>query len=155
MVNVKGANPHILGTMDTASAIASSLLQVPAGRLADKIGWKRVYYLLRPISYLGTFLMILTPRPEYLIVVGLLGVVGMRGGAGGVSFTPFITMHWEMVPREKRGRWFGIEGLLMSVSTIPATTLGGILWKYGFMIEVLLIPVLLEISRHTDTDHSP
>ena len=143
MVNVKGADPYILGIMGTASAIMSSLLQIPAGRLADKIGRKKVFFLLRPISYLGTLLMILAPRPEYLIVVGLLGAIGMRGGAGGVSFTPFITMHWEMVPGEKRGRWFGIEGL-MNVSTIPATILGGILWQYGFMKEALLLPILLE-----------
>ena len=143
MVNVKGADPYILGIMGTASTIMSSLLQIPAGRLADKIGRKKVYFLLRPITYLGTLLLILAPRPEYLIVVGLLGAVGMRGGAGGVSFTPFITMHWEMVPGEKRGRWFGIEGL-MNVSTIPATFLGGVLWQYGLMIEALLLPILLE-----------
>jgi len=67
----------------------------------------------------------------------------MSGGAGGVSFTPFITMHWEMVPGEKRGRWFGIEGL-MSIMAIPATLLGGILWQYGFMTETLLLPIILE-----------
>ncbi|MCW4035662.1 MAG: MFS transporter [Candidatus Bathyarchaeota archaeon] len=143
MVNVKGADPYILGVMGTVSAIISSLLQIPAGRLADKIGRKRVFFLLRPVTYLGTLLMILAPRPEYLIVVGLLGAVGMRGGAGGVSFTPFITMHWEMVPGEKRGRWFGIEGL-MSIMSIPATLLGGILWQYGFMTETLLLPIILE-----------
>ena len=90
-------------------------------------------------------MLILAPRPEYLILVGLLGAVGLvGGGAGGVSSTPFITMHWEMVPREKRGRWFGIEGL-MTGSTIPATIIGGILWQYGFMREVLLLPILLEV----------
>lgn len=145
MVNVKGANPYILGAVGTASAVTSSLLQVPAGRLADKIGRKRTYYLLQPLAYIGTFMLILAPRPEYLILVGLLGAVGLvGGGAGGVSSTPFITMHWEMVPGEKRGRWFGIEGL-MTGSTIPATIIGGILWQYGFMREVLLLPILLEV----------
>lgn len=143
MVNVKGADPYILGIMGTASIMMSSLFQIPAGRLADRIGRKKVFFLLRPISYLGTFLLILAPRPEYLIVVGLLGAVGISGGAGGVSFTPFITMHWEMVPGEKRGRWFGMEGL-MNVSAIPATIIGGILWQYGFMKEVLLLPIILE-----------
>lgn len=52
-------------------------------------------------------------------------------------------MHWEMVPEEKRGRWFGIEGL-MNAAVIPATILGGILWQQGFMTEALLIPILLE-----------
>jgi len=144
MVNVKGANPYILGVMGSVAAVMSTLLQIPAGRLADRIGRKKVFFLLRPLTYLGTMLMILAPRPEYLILVGVLGAVGMRGGAGGVSFTPFITMHWEMVPGEKRGRWFGMEGLI-SMATIPATILGGFLWQYGYMREVLLIPIVLEV----------
>ena len=144
MVNSKGADPYILGVMGSAAAIVSTLLQIPAGRLADRIGRKKVFFLLRPLTYLGTILMILAPRPEYLVLVGLLGAVGMRGGAGGVSFTPFITMHWEMVPGEKRGRWFGVEGLI-GIATIPATILGGVLWQYGFMREVLLIPIVLEV----------
>ncbi len=147
MVNVKGADPYVLGVVGAASAMMSSLLQVPAGRLADRVGRKRAYYVLRPLSYIGTFLLILAPRPEYLILVGLLGTVGtggaLGGGAGGVSFTPFITMHWEMVPGEKRGRWYSMEGLI-GISAIPAAILGGILWQYGLMIEVLLLPILLE-----------
>lgn len=149
IVNVKGATPYILGTMGTASAIMSLVFQIPAGRLADRIGRKKVFFLLRPITYLGTLLLILAPSPEYLILVGVLGAMavgggmGPSGGIGGVSFTPFITMFWETVPKEKRGRWFGVEGL-MNVSTIPATILGGILWQQGFMREVLLLPILLE-----------
>jgi len=144
MVNVKGASPYVLGAVGTVSAVTSSLLQVPAGRLADRIGRKRTYYLLQPLAYVGTSILILAPRPEYLVLVGLLGSVGLLGaGAGGVSSTPLITMHWEMVPREKRGRWYGVEGL-MTGSTIPATIIGGILWQYGFMREVLILPILLE-----------
>jgi hypothetical protein len=92
--------------------------------------------------------MILAPRPEYLIVVGILGTIslggGMGGGIGGVSHTPFVTMLWEMVPQEKRGRWFGIEGL-MNISTITASILGGLLWQQGYKIQVMLIPIFLEL----------
>ena len=148
MVEVKGANPYILGIMGTIGTMMWVFLQIPSGSLTDKIGRKKVYLLLRPIMYLGTFLLILAPSPEYLIIVGLLGSIGIGGdppgGIGGVSFMPFITMHWEMVPEEKRGRWFGIGGLI-NAATIPATILGGILWQQGFMTEVLLLPILLEV----------
>jgi MFS family permease len=149
LVNVKGATPYILGTMGTVSIMTSFLLQIPVGRLADKIGRKRAFFLLYPITYLGTFLLIQAPNPEYLIVVGFLGALGLSmgteggGGIGGTSFIPFITMHWEMVPADKRGRWFGVDGLTMMVA-VPATILGGILWQQGHMIEVLLLPVLME-----------
>ncbi len=33
----------------------------------------------------------------------------------------------------------------MNASVIPATILGGFLWQQGFMTEVLLIPILLEV----------
>ena len=148
LVDVKGATPQVLGLMGTAGVIMALLLQVPAGRLSDRIGRKKVFFMLRPVAFLGTLLMILAPSPEYLVLVGVLGAVALGGasggGIGGVSSTPFVTMFWEAVPREKRGRWFGIEGV-MNISTIPASVLGGFLWQKGYMTEVLLIPILLEL----------
>ena len=61
-----------------------------------------------------------------------------------MGFTPFITMFWEIVPHEKRGRWFGIEGLL-NITAIPASLVGGLLWERGFTMEVMLLPILLEL----------
>jgi MFS family permease len=137
MVEVKGATPFILGLMGTTSMIFSVFMPAFAGRLADKIGRKKAYYILRPITHLSIILLIVAPKPEYLILVGVLS------GIGQASFIPRITMHWEIVPEEKRGRWYGIEGFL-NASSFPVSILGGILWQQGFMIEVLLLPILLE-----------
>jgi len=84
-----------------------------------------------------------------LVLVGLFGAVAMGANAGGggisqVSNTPFVAMFWGSVPKEKRGRGFGIEGV-MGLSTIPASIIGGLMWESGFMVEVLLLPVLLEV----------
>ena len=146
MVNVKGADPYILGTMGTIGIITSALLQIPAGRLADKIGRKRVFLLLRPFAYLGTILLIVAPTPEFLIPLGALGVAGMMvmGGVGNVSFVPFITMYWEMVPAEKRGRWFGFTGIF-NILIVPASILCGFMWQAGLMELVLILPVLVEV----------
>ena len=149
LVEVKGATPNVLGLMGTVGVMVSLLFQIPAGMLADRIGRKRVFFLLRPLAYLGTTLLVFAPGPKYMVLVGLLGAIALGGGGGGgglasVGFTPFITMFWEMVPSEKRGRWYGIEGLI-SISTIPASFIGGLLWEQGFMLEVLLFPVLLEV----------
>jgi hypothetical protein len=56
----------------------------------------------------------------------------------------FVTWWWESVPEEKRGRFFGIEGLF-GLAAIPASILGGILWQGGYVMQALLIPVLLEV----------
>ena len=146
MVDVKGADAYILGVMGTASTLMQILLQIPAGRLADKIGRKRVFYIFRPFAYLGTLLMIVAPGPEYFILVGFLGALGLagQGGLGGVSFIPFITMNFEMVPASKRGRWLGLLGFF-NILCFPASIIGGVMWQQGLMIEVLLLPILLEV----------
>ena len=100
IVQVKGADPYILGILGTLSIVTSALLQIPMGRLADKIGRKKVFLILRPFSYLGNILLILAPSPEVLILLGVLGATGLMGGIGGVSFIPFITMYWESVSAE-------------------------------------------------------
>jgi MFS family permease len=150
MVNVKGATPYIFGTSITLSVVIFLFLSIPAGRLADKIGRKKTFYLLTPFYYLGTILLISAPNPECVIIAagllgaGIGGVGGAGGGIGGVAFTPFITMFWETAPPEKRGRWFGLEGLIAGLVTLPASIIAGILWEQGLMTEVLLIPILLQ-----------
>jgi len=144
MVQVKGADPYILGILGTLSVVTSALLQIPMGRLADKIGRKKVFLMLRPFSYLGNILLILAPNPETLIIIGILGTTGLMRGIDGVSFVPFITMYWESVPAEKRGRLFGFTGIF-SIFAVFASILGGFMWQAGLMEIVLLLPVLIEI----------
>ncbi len=147
MVNVKGADPYTLGFITAAGMITYMLLQIPMGRLSDRIGRKKTFFLLRPFYFLATLFLILAPNPRYLILVGILGgnvFGGSEGGIGGISSIPFITMQHELVPAEKRGRWHGIL-TLFGILSFPASILVGIMWQHGIMIEVLLLPVILEV----------
>jgi MFS family permease len=149
LVEVKGTTAYTLGILGSTSLIVSLVLQIPAGRLADKIGRRKVYFALRPISYVGTFLAILAQSPEFLILAGLLGGYasssgGVDAGISGVAQPLFVTWWWESVPEEKRGRFFGVEGLF-GLAAIPASILGGILWEEGYIMQVLLVPILLEV----------
>jgi MFS family permease len=149
IVDVKGADPYILGLMGLGNTLVGLLLQLPVGRLADRIGRKRAFYLFRPFVYIGTLLLVFTPKTEYLIIVGMLGYIGLVGGGGGgglggVSFVPLITMNFELVSEEKRGRWLGLLGFCGIVS-FPISIIGGFMWYQGFMMEVLLIPIVLDV----------
>jgi MFS family permease len=149
IVDVKGADPYILGLMGLGNTLVGLLLQLPVGRLADRIGRKRAFYLFRPFVYVGTLLLVFAPSPEYLIIVGMLGYIGLVGGGGGgglggVSFIPFITMNFELVPEEKRGRWLGLVGFF-NILSFPISIIGGFLWQQGFMMEVLLLPIVLDL----------
>lgn len=132
------------------SLLSTTVLQLPAGWLADRIGRKKIFYIFRPFSYVGTLLAIATTRSEHLILAAILGspiagLGGMSGGLAGLAFPAFITLWWESIPEEKRGRFFGIESLL-GLTSIPASLLGGLLWQSGFVTEVLLLPILIEAT---------
>jgi MFS family permease len=148
LVESKGASPYILGVTGTLSMVVTLLLQIPVGRLADRYGRKKIYLLTNSFMFLGSILGILSPEPKYLIPLSILGgyAAGTIAGVGvaGVGMPLFVTWWWESVPEEKRGRFFGIEGL-MGLTGIPASILGGVLWKRGYQVQVLLIPIILEL----------
>jgi hypothetical protein len=48
---VKGADPYILGAMVTGAALTSIVFSVPLGRLADRIGRKRILYITMPLFW--------------------------------------------------------------------------------------------------------
>lgn len=147
LVESKGVTPYILGIIGSTSILVSLILQIPAGRLADKYGRKKVYLPLNFLAYIGTFLAILAPNPEFLILAGLFGGYAtgtLGGGAAGAAMPLFVTWWWESVPEEKRGRFFGIEGLF-GLASVPASILGGILWQQGYQMYVLLIPIIIQL----------
>ncbi|MEM2610729.1 MAG: MFS transporter [Candidatus Bathyarchaeia archaeon] len=148
IVNVKGADPYLLGLLGTLSTLAGLLLQVPMCWLADTIGRKKIFLILRPLTYIGTLLLVWAPNHAVIIAAGILGAMGLMapggpGGVGGISFIPLITMYWESFPPEKRGRVQGISGLMDFVSSL-ATLLGGFLWSMGYMEIVLLLPIFID-----------
>jgi len=143
IVNLKGADAAMLGVLSTLSATSSILLQVPAGKLADKIGRKKTFFLFSSFYCLGIITLILAPSFEFLILACILGW-GM-GGVGGVALTILMTMWWEGIPTENRGKLYGVEGIISASSKIPITAVGGILWDGGLQTLVLTLPVLAEL----------
>lgn len=145
MVYVKNADQYILGAVSTIGLLTSAFLQVPVGKLADRLGRKRTFLLTRPLTWLGTIILLVAPNPQILLLTGFLGTLGLMGGFSDISFTPLITMFWEVVPTEKRGRWFGLTGILDALA-VPAFLIGGFLWQEGFKELVLTLPLLIEAT---------
>ena len=61
---MKGAEQFILGGMATASLAIQVLLATPLGGLADRIGRKKVFYLLIPLSCAANLLLVYSPTPS-------------------------------------------------------------------------------------------
>jgi len=144
---VKGADQYILGAMVTGFALTPLILGIPVGRLADKIGRKKVLYLTIPLVWASSLMLIWAPGPEFLIAAGVL--------QGFISLSLLITgvMTFELVPSEQMGRWMGIVRFFRMLLAAGTAFIAGVIWdnigpQYVFLAVIGLdlfirIPLLI------------
>ncbi len=136
---VKGADQYVLGAMATATIVARLLFGIPLGRLADRIGRKKVIYLLTPLWYASHLLLIFSPSGLALILAaGLWTFYYINSGVTGA-------MALELVPVEEMGKWSGLQGLFRGMVTIPAPVVGGLIWERLGPMYVFLVPVAVDL----------
>ncbi len=102
---VKGADQYLLGVMATATVLTRVLFGIPLGRLADKIGRKKVVYLLAPLWYASYLLLVFSFSLITLILSAALQTFYFI--SSGVT----SAMTLELVPVKKMGKWSGVIGL--------------------------------------------
>ncbi len=145
---IKGANEFVLGAMVTGSALASIVCAIPLGRLADRIGRKKVLYLTIPLFWISNLMLVLAPSPAFLLIAGLLQGFFFIGGPIASA------IERELVPSDQMGRWLGINRCFRMVLSAVLALASGIIWdklgpQYIFIIFVgidLLIRMPLLIS---------
>jgi len=143
----KGADQYVLGAMITAAAVVPLLLGIPFGRLSDKIGRKKVLYLLAPLVWLSYLMLIFAPNPSFLIVSGALAGFFMLTGITSEA------MSRELVPPEQMGRWTGMIRFFRMLFNAFIVYIAGVIWdhigpEYVFLTIIVLdlfvrIPLLL------------
>ena len=149
--SIKGADEFILGAMVTGSALASIACAIPLGRLADRIGRKRVLYVTMPLFWLSNLLLVAAPSPAVLLFAGSLQGFFFIGGPIASA------IERELVPPEQMGRWLGINRFCrMVLSAILALT-AGVIWdtmgpEYIFLMFVAVdllirLPLLVSIPE--------
>lgn len=137
---VKGANQYILGGMMTAGLLTIVILSPYFGTLADKIGRKKVAFLLEPLYLASLLLLVFAPSSLFLLVSALLNGFNMLR-----SFVCFTPLQVELVPIEYRGRWRGFLGLLTGLFSIPAPIIGGLIWNTLGPSFLILSPILIDL----------
>jgi MFS family permease len=153
--SIKGADAFTLGAMVAGSALASIVVAIPLGRLADRIGRKRVLYMTIPLFWVSNLLLIWAPSQVFLIIAGVLQ------GFYYIGAPVSIAIEREMVPAEHMGRWAGVNrGIRMVVGAILALA-SGIIWdkigpQYVFLTFVGLdllvrIPLLISLPETLHT----
>ncbi len=145
---IKGAGGVILGAMVAGTSLSSIVLAVPLGRLADRIGRKRVLYLIIPFFWASNVILILSTHSVWLVAAGILqGFYWLGGPISGA-------MERELVPAERMGRWLGIVRFFRMLFNAAMAFLAGMIWdKVGpqyifvtFVVLDLLVRVPLLIS---------
>ena len=120
---VKGASQYIIGGIATAMLITEAIFSTIIGRIADKVGRKKAFYILIPLFSAANIMLILAPSPNWLIFTGFLMGFRMIASFSYGSMTP------ELVPPECLGRWRGLIGLFSGLACIPAPIIGGLIWE--------------------------
>jgi len=137
---VKGAGQYTLSLMSVAMVVAHVLFGVPLGRLADRVGRKRIIFLLTPVWYLSMIVLVLARGPAALVLAGALW------GFYPIMSVITSTMSLELAPLEQMGRWSGLLGVFAGLVTIPAPLIGGVIWRWLGPMYVFIIPVVLDCA---------
>lgn len=139
----------------TATMLASAISTPIWGKLADVTNKKVLLQLALIVFTLGSALAGLAPAPAWLI--GFRVLQGL--GAGGLGAMSQIVMAEIISPRE-RGKYMGILGAIMAVSTVGGPLLGGLItdsigWRWNFYVAVPIAVVailFLQFTLHLHTD---
>jgi MFS family permease len=153
---MKHADQLVLGGMATAAVVAPLLLSIPVGRLADRIGRKKVLCLTMSIYCLSLLLLVYAVDSTMLLLSGVLqGFLTLAAVTRGA-------MTAELVPTALLGRTFGTLGLFTGLIMIVAPVMGGILWSatgpesvfYSIIVvQVLSMLVLLTMPETLTKEH--
>ncbi len=120
----KGASPYILGAMVTASAVVSLVAGLPIGRIADRIGRKKVLFALAPLFWASNILLVSTSNPVLLIASGVLQ------GVFPVVLVISAAMTFEQVPRGDIGDWMAVVRFFRMLMGAVLTLVSGLVWDH-------------------------
>jgi MFS family permease len=153
----KGANEFVLGGIAMTSVLVPMLASIPLGRLADRHGRKKLLFAIAPLAYAANLLLIFAPASGMGASLCLL-LYGVLFGFNSIGMALASSMAAEIMPQEQMGRWIGVVGLFRGLLSIPAPTVGGLIWEhigpqYVFLaaigIDVCLRLPLLAFTRET------
>ncbi len=110
----------ILG-ITVVAVVCTAGATIPAARLSQRVGRKRVIYVATAISALGMVIAALAPSPPVLAVGAIF--VGIGGGS-------FLAVDWalltDIIPKASAGRYMGIANIATATNAVAAAFVGGL-----------------------------
>jgi MFS family permease len=103
-------------------ATCTAVATIPAARLSNRVGRKRVIYGSCAMGASGMTICALAPNPPILVVGAIL--VGVGGGS-------FLAVDWalmtDIIPKASSGRYMGISNVATATNGVVAGFVGGII----------------------------
>ncbi|WP_047864347.1 MFS transporter [Rubrobacter aplysinae] len=120
-------------------ALTFGLVLVPAGRLGDDYGRKKMFLIALALFTLTSALAGLAPNAIVLVILRLL-----QGATAGMLNPQVLGFIQQLFRGSERGRAFGLFGATVGISTAIGPLLGGLLlmlgsegsWRYVFWVNV-------------------
>lgn len=129
-----GASKPFMGVLGAVPHLAGAIAQLASANVADRTLRRRATYMagavVQTFSWVPMLGSILAPHPWNLVLL-LVGVALYYGGVH-YSLPPWNSTMGELVPPERRGRYFGGRNALNLRAMLYGTLLGGVLlWRYA------------------------
>jgi EmrB/QacA subfamily drug resistance transporter len=131
-------------------ALTFGLALVPAGRLGDTLGRRRMFLIALAAFVLTSALTGAAQSPGWLIAARLL-----QGAAGGMLIPLNIGLIQDQFAGAERGRAFGALGSVVGLSTATGPVVGGLIlslvrgadaWRWVFYVNVPIGLVALVLA---------
>ncbi|WP_298661241.1 MFS transporter [uncultured Leifsonia sp.] len=149
-----GATPQALSWVLNAYAVAFAALLIPSGRLADRLGRKRLFRVGMLAFAIGSAGSAAAPE-----VVTLIVARGVQGAGAALMVPTSLALLLAAFPKSRHKQMVSIWAATGSVAATAGPVLGGLLtqldWRLIFLINLpIAIPALILAARLTETPRS-
>ncbi len=130
----------------TSYSIVACALLIPAGRIADRVGRRKIFNISVTLFSLGSGLCAVAPNVQFLIAARVVAA------CGGAMLTPSaLAIILTTFPLERRSWAIGVWSTVSGVVGTMGPTIGGVLityasWRWAFLMNVPIGAVCLALA---------
>lgn len=138
-----GATPSDMGWFQSASNLSPNVMQVPWGKLADKVGKRIPFILIGSIITAALWLPLLYVNSAMQLIV----VIAAQSLLGSMATPAWNALIGSLVHSSKRGRTIAMLNRAAAIGSLLATLLAGYLMivHSGSLQQMFFLPLLMAI----------
>jgi EmrB/QacA subfamily drug resistance transporter len=141
------ANGKMVAWLPTLFILSSVIFMLPAGKLADNYGRKRIYTYGLALNAFSSLMCGIGTNMEWVLFWRFV-----QGGAAAMIFGTGVAIITSVTPSHKRGAALGITAACIYVGLTVAPAVGGWLtelwgWRSVFLFQVPIVIALLVLIK--------